>query len=104
MRRLLAAVNGSDKSDRAVRYVIDLVRQIDGHDVEVHLVNVQPPVTDWQLTGFLRRERIAQFQQLRGAQAMASARALLDGAGIAYRTHTRIGPVGASIARCAGEA
>jgi nucleotide-binding universal stress UspA family protein len=103
MRRLLAAVNGSDQSDRAVRYVIELARQIDGHGVEVHLVNVQIPITDWQLTGFLRRERIAEFQQLHGEQAMASARALLEGAGIEYRAHARIGPVGASITRCADE-
>jgi nucleotide-binding universal stress UspA family protein len=103
MRRLLAAVNGSDQSDRAVRYVIELVRQIDGRGAEVHLVNVQAPITDWQLTGFLKRERIAEFQRLHGEHAMASARALLDDAGVQFRAHTRVGPVGASIARCAGE-
>lgn len=103
MRKLLAAVNGSRQSDHAVRYVIDLARQIDGGDVEVHLVNVQPPITDWQLTGFLKHERIEEIQRRHGRQALASACSLLDSAGIPYHAHARLGPLAASIARCAEE-
>lgn len=103
MRKLLAAVNGSAQSDRAVHYVIDLARHINGHGIEVHLVNVQPPITDWQLTGFLKHERITEIQQRHGEEALASARALLEAAGIPYHAYARLGPVAPSIADCADE-
>ena len=44
MHKILVAVDGSEHSERAVRYLIGLIQDggLLGGSVEVHLVNVQP--------------------------------------------------------------
>ena len=44
MHRLLVAVDGSQQAERAVRYLIGLIRDggLLGGDGEVHLINVNP--------------------------------------------------------------
>ena len=62
MHRLLVAVDGSQQAERAVRYLIGLIREggLLGGEREVHLINVQPqpspkltrsiPLTNWIAT------------------------------------------------------
>lgn len=101
MRKILLPIDGSESSDRAVRYAI---RQTQGcQDIEVHLLNVQEQADDWGVRSFLKTEEIEALQTSHGGDALRSARNLLDSAGVAYHAHVDIGPVAETIDRVARE-
>lgn len=93
MSRILVAVDGSTHSDNAVRFAIDLARR---GRFDIHLVTVQPTLPGGVRT-FVPKEMIDNFYNDEGRKALASARALLDAAGLAYKTHIAIGPVARAI-------
>ncbi|GIK96930.1 MAG: universal stress protein [Alphaproteobacteria bacterium] len=87
--RILVPVDGSDPSLAAVRFVVDtLVPASDG--LEIHLLNVQPPLPSAAST-FIDSGVVRGFHQEEGEKALAPARKLLDGAGVAYSSHTAVG-------------
>ncbi|MEW5889822.1 MAG: universal stress protein [Pseudomonadota bacterium] len=99
MRRVLIPVDHSERTARAVRYFIEDAAQ---HEpVEVHLLNVQQPVTAWEVRRFLLPREIEAFQRARGQAALDAAARLLAQAGIPFRTHLEQGLVGETIARVA---
>lgn len=101
MLKALIPVDGSANSDRAVEHVIILVN---GHEpMDIHLLNVQEPVDNWELKRFMPESEIEAMQESRGGDAMASARALFDKTGIRYTPHVLIGPVAETISRFALE-
>jgi nucleotide-binding universal stress UspA family protein len=84
--KVLLAVDGSEVSDRATDRLVALARA--GAPFEVTVIQVQP---------FMSIEAQAMHLQSYGEAAMASARRLLDSAGIAYQTHIAMGPAGVRI-------
>lgn len=101
MLKTLIPVDGSANSDRAVKHVITLVK---GREpMEIHLLNVQEPVDNWELKRFMPESEIEAMQESRGGDALASARELLDKAGIRYTPHVIIGPVAETITHFARE-
>ena len=83
---ILLPVDGSENSDRAVRHLISLYERL--APVEVRVLHVLiPPV--------LAGEDVAAERNSadRGKEALQSAQALLDGAGVAYTSEVRRGYV-----------
>ncbi|MDH5534977.1 MAG: universal stress protein [Betaproteobacteria bacterium] len=95
MLRVLLPVDGSENSDRAVKALIrqlPLFREVP----EVHLMNVQHP-----FPGTVHRvQHLAeQAHREEGLRALASARKLLEDAGVRYTQYIGVGDVAGLIAR-----
>lgn len=101
MRKALVPVDGSSNSDRAVRHVAALAEI--NPAMEIVLLNVQPPADDWEVRSFLKKEEIEAMEESRGGDALQSARALLDAAGVRHTPKVLIGPIAETIARTALE-
>lgn len=103
MTRFLVAVDGSSSSDRAIRYLIQRrVREAGPGEVEIHLLNVQRPVSG-DVATFVEHDDIAQYHHDEGLRALQSAREMLDAAGVPYLVHVGIGDPAEVIAHFARE-
>jgi nucleotide-binding universal stress UspA family protein len=100
MTRLLIAVDGSAHSDNATRLAIDLARRCG--PAEIFVITVMPMLSGEVMT-FVPKEMIDRYYQEEGAKALASARKLLDDAGLSYRHHIGVGPIGPTIVAYANE-
>jgi len=93
--KILLPVDGSGPSDRAVQHLISTV---DGcTDREIYLINIQTPIDAPELLGHMPASEIEAMQEARGGDALVSARALLDKAGIPYTAAVLVGPVAETI-------
>lgn len=101
MRKALVPVDGSPNSDRAVQHVVDLARN--NPALEICLLNVQPEIGEWEVRSFLKKEEVEAMEESRGGDALQSARAILDAAGVRYTPRVLIGPVAETIAKTALE-
>ncbi|MEW6512711.1 MAG: universal stress protein [Pseudomonadota bacterium] len=97
--KILLPVDGSAHSDRATRHVIALLQGCSGHSVL--LLNVQEPIDAPEVRSHMRASEIEAMQETRGGDALASARALLDTAGLACSPAVLIGPIAETIAHYA---
>ena len=99
MLKTLIPVDGSANSDRAVQF---LMKQAENskQPFEIHLLNVQHP-----FPGTIKgvAEQAKQYHHDEGTKALASARKLLDDAGVKYSYHIGVGEVGEVVARFANE-
>jgi nucleotide-binding universal stress UspA family protein len=95
MFKILVPVDGSDNALRAVERAVSLVR--DRKPFELHLLNVQPPVSG-SVTTFVGSAAVKDYHREEGEKAMATARALLERQGIPYKQHVTVGPAGESVA------
>lgn len=93
--KILLPVDGSPHSDRATQHVIALLQGCNGQTV--HLLNVQEPIDAPEVRGHMRASEIEAMQETRGGDALVSARALLDAAGITYTPTVLIGPLAETI-------
>ena len=94
MNRVLVPVDGSRNSEFAVRHV---VRQfMNNTATEIHLLNVQPPLTSY-ITRFLSRKNVRDYRQDEAEKALRPVRQILDGFGIPYAVHMEIGDKAACI-------
>ena len=101
LRRVLLAVDGSETAARAVRHLLAMRASLrEPEALEVHLINVQRPVSS-DVSSFVAKEQLQEFQDERCDAAMAPARSLLDEAGMTYQEHRRVGPPGETIAEVA---
>lgn len=89
MPKILIAVDGSPLALDAVHHVLGLVR--DGLQADVVLANVQEAASLYELVMSRDPELIASASVAAGEDLMASARALLDAAGVPYDTEIGIG-------------
>ena len=89
MPKILIAVDGSPLALDAVHHVLELVR--DGLQASVVLANVQEAASLYELVMSRDPELIASASLEAGEDLMASARALLDAAGVPYETEIGIG-------------
>jgi len=98
LRRILLAVDGSAVSDRATQRIIDMRQDLaDPAALELQLLNVQRPVSG-DVSSFVASKSLEEYYEELGGKALASARALLDAAGVRYQSQRRVGPPGETIA------
>ena len=100
MRKLLVAVDGSPTSLDAVRYAVGLAKA--GTEIEIHLLNVQPPLPAAAST-FLSRDVVRSFHHEEGEKALAEARELVAKAGVRHETHVAVGAAAEAIVEYARE-
>jgi len=101
MLRALVPVDASQYACHAVEHVVTLIT---GREpMEVHLLNVQVPIDALEVHSHMPADEIAAWQRTRGAEALESAKAILDRAGIPYVAHVLVGDVAQTIARFAKE-
>jgi nucleotide-binding universal stress UspA family protein len=99
--KILLSVDGSGHSDRSTAHVISMLQGCGGH--ELHVINVQEPIDAPEVLSHMPENEVHAMQEVRGGDALVSARALLDKAGIAYVPAVLLGPVAEQIARYAAE-
>ena len=98
--KIVVGCDGSEPSLNALRHAMALARSQPG--AELHLLNVQAPVSG-TAQSFVGAGNVRQYHQEEGAKEAASARQLLDEAGIKYECHVAVGQPGATIAAYADE-
>jgi nucleotide-binding universal stress UspA family protein len=101
MLKILIPVDGSPNADQAVTQVLELARS--GAAVEIHLLNVQIPIDSGHARMFVSQNAVESYHREEGLAALATARRMLDEAGVAYTHHIAIGHVADTIVRYAGE-
>ncbi len=100
MRKVLLAVDGSEHSDHAARYIVEFVR--DHGSIEVHLANVEPEPVAWQTRGMEEKTIDAHLRSV-ALQLMHSAQEILKAADISYHTHVQRGEVADSLVMLADQ-
>jgi YjbE family integral membrane protein len=96
--KVLIPVDDSPNALRAVRHAIAEYQR--HHDMEVHLLNVQPRLSR-DIGRFVSRDDREGWQHDRADAASASARALLAQAGLPHQVHWATGERAAEICRAA---
>jgi nucleotide-binding universal stress UspA family protein len=94
---VLVPVDGSENSTRALETVVKQIQE--GRQIDVHLLNVQPPIVSGNVKLFVSQQIIDIYYHEEGEKALRSARELLDNAGIAYSAHIEVGHVAETIAK-----
>ena len=97
-QRMLVAVDGSAGAERAVRRLIDLRQALRDPAVDVHLINVQRPLSG-DVARFVAGETLDDYHRERSEAAMAPARAMLTAVGLAFKEHMHLGDPGEQIAQ-----
>ena len=83
-------MDGSENSDRAVRFAMDLLKDGGG---KLHLLNVQPPLTGDTRT-FVKKSDIESFHRDEGEKALASAAKIAADADMPAEKHITVGRPG----------
>jgi nucleotide-binding universal stress UspA family protein len=100
MKRVLVPVDGSECSLGAVRYLVGQRAAIPV-DVEVHLVNVQVPLSS-HVGQFVTPDDISRYHREESVKATQGACTVLEAAGIKYVAHAEVGRSAEVIVRLAG--
>ena len=98
--RVMVAVDASDAAARAVARVIALRDELRSGKLDVHLINVQRALPG-DVTRFVAQENVSEYFKEKFDENTAKARALLDAAGLAYKSHAEVGAPGERIAEVA---
>jgi nucleotide-binding universal stress UspA family protein len=92
--KLLVPVDGSEQSMRALRRAVEMVEL--GQAGEIHLLNVQPPLSG-SVTTFVDKPTRDDYHREEADKALAEARTLLNGASVRFEEHIGVGDPGATI-------
>ena len=101
MLKVLLAVDGSTHAEHAARQETRLREA--GCALEVHVLTVRIPIESGHVRLFIRPDDIEAYYREEGYADLASARAILDAAGIPCTPHIAVGHVADTIARYANE-
>jgi nucleotide-binding universal stress UspA family protein len=88
MRKVLLAVDGSEHSNQATRFLVKFVQE--HGPVEIHVANVEPAPIGWQ-THSMEDKAINVHLATLAHQVMKSAQDLLKAAEIPHHTHFKKG-------------
>lgn len=103
-QKILAAVDGSERTGRVLEYLIGLAES--GFPIEVVVLNVQPEPEDWRLRGygsFKQDEIHDRLVNDLGKPIVASVGRRLDQGGITHKDRIELGEPAETILRCANE-
>ena len=101
MTKVLVPVDGSEFSDRAVDYVIELAK---GQEpLDLHLLSVQIPIDSGHARMFVSDDDIDAYHRDEGMAVLKPYIEKLDAAGIPHNHHVLVGHVALTIARFAKE-
>lgn len=100
MRNVLLPVDGSRHAFAAALYLIDFTK-LHGA-LEVHVVNIEPAPVQWQTRG-LEAESVQGQLTARAHIALSPVLNVLNEAGVAHRTHIKLGETAETIAALADE-
>ncbi len=100
MLKLLVTTDGSDNANRVIDYVIKQAGRC-AEAVEVHLLNVQMPLTSLNIKLFISLDDLNAYYRDEGMVALKIAREKLDAAGIKYEFHIGVGDPAQVIAQYA---
>ena len=92
---ILVPVDGSENSDRAVAFAIELVKG--GFATTLHLLNVQPPLGGAVAT-FIPKESRDSYHREEGEKSLVSAEKLAAAAGVPCEPHISVGRPGVVVA------
>jgi nucleotide-binding universal stress UspA family protein len=101
MLRILVPVDGSDNALRAVGFAVDKLKAHCSDAIELHLLNVQPPIPNGDVRLFISEEQIKAYQMEEGEKALAGAKKMLDDARVGYTAHVCVGHAAQTIAEFA---
>ncbi|MCE9660496.1 MAG: YjbE family putative metal transport protein [Burkholderiales bacterium] len=101
-RRVMLAADGSPAAENAARRVIALRQHLRHPDIQVHLINVQRPLSG-EVSNFVGGKPVEEYHRERSNEALAPVRALFAAAGISVQEHAPVGNPGPTIARVAHE-
>lgn len=87
MRNVLVPVNGSKDAQWAVSRVIEMYRE---EPVRIHLLDVQPPLSQ-HVTRFIGGNEVRRFHEEEGLRELQPAMDMLNGAGIPFQYHVKVG-------------
>ena len=99
--RIMVPINANDDSRWGLQYAVR--RQIEGARLEVVLLNVGEPVTQWQVLRFRTQQEIADFQARRAQAFIEDASRILFAGDIPFRGIFRQGKIVFSILDAAEE-
>jgi nucleotide-binding universal stress UspA family protein len=98
MLKVLVPVDGSPNALRAVRHAIDEYRR--HHELELHLLNVQPRLSK-HISRFVSRQDREAWHRERAEEALRAAQTLLVEAGVPHGSHWAVGDRAREICRAA---
>ena len=87
---ILVPYDGSANAKRALQYAIDTAGRTGD---EIHILNVQTPVSG-DIAGFVGGASIKQYHHDEGDKVLASAKRLLEKAGLVFHAHIGVGQPG----------
>ena len=88
--RILLPVDASDNAARAVEYVLARLRSHPAEAMDIHLLNVQRPVSG-DVSTFVAKESLEDYHREKSLQALERPRKILDAAGAKYSVHMLVG-------------
>ena len=101
LKRVLVAVDGSEGSALALQRALAMRAELrDPTTMDLHLVNVQPPMSA-DVSTFVDDKTREEYHREQGDKAIESTRKLLEAAGIPYQAHQHVGDPGIGIAAVA---
>jgi nucleotide-binding universal stress UspA family protein len=98
--RILVPIDGSENSLRALRHVVS---RSSSEAIELHLLNVQPPVASGGVTRFISQAQLNDYHRDEGLAALKEARAIVDRAGMSCQHHIGVGEIAPTIVSYAKE-
>ncbi len=101
VQKVLVPIDGSAYTDRVIDHLIRH-HETEG-PMELHLINVQIPVESGHARMFVATGDIDAYHREEGMQALKSARARLDAAGVKYNWHVVVGHIADTIIQYANE-
>ena len=99
--KILLPADGSQSASQAARHVAGIAAMVP--NLEVHLLNVQPPGDDWMVRRMVKPEELVTMEKEWGDSAFAPIREILKAAGVSATEHIVQGEVAETIARVASE-
>ncbi len=88
MMRVLIPVDGSRNAEHAVRHAVK--GYLKNHELEIHLLNVQPPFSR-NVAAFVRKRDRDDYHREQAELALAGARGVLEQYRVPHHTHVAIG-------------
>jgi nucleotide-binding universal stress UspA family protein len=101
VKKLLVPIDGSENSQRAEKYAVDLAKQT---GASLHFIHVCDPVADAErIHAYYSREELEKPARQRGEDFLKNAESLAQAANVPYESEIVFGPQAATLVKRAKE-